>query len=120
MRKALVLALAVTIFGVAPATAMIGFCAKMPCCFTHEREAPVELDAANADCCDAINCAETPAQNLVSASAVKSPTPGIAILPQVAAPIPAQPALLARDYHDLAPPPPTARQRLSALSLLLI
>lgn len=120
MRKPLVLVVAVLIIGVVPATAVIGFCAKMPCCFAHQREVPVELTAANPDCCNSISCAETPAQEFDRASSAKSLTQSLLVFPEFVAVVPAAPALLVRDYHDLAPPPPTARQRLSVLSLLLI
>jgi hypothetical protein len=120
MRKALVLAFAVLIAGVVPATAVIGFCARMPCCFAHEREASVELTAEHPDCCDSINCAETPPQDFDRASSARSLTQTLVVFPQTVTIAPAAPTLPVRDYHDLAPPPPTARQRLSVLSLLLI
>jgi hypothetical protein len=120
MRKALMLVFAVLIIGAVPASAVIGFCAKMPCCFAHEREAPVELTAAYPDCCDSISCAETPNQKLDRSSSAKAPTLSFVVFSQTVAIVPATHALTIRDYHDLAPPPPTARQRLSAISLLLI
>jgi hypothetical protein len=120
MRKALVLVTAVLIIGVVPATAVIGFCAKMPCCFASPAETSVPFAVGQPDCCDSINCAETPAQELGLSTAVKSLTAGLAVVQQPTAAIVNAPALLARDLHDLAPPPPTARQRLSGLSLLLI
>lgn len=121
MRKALVLIVAVLIIGVVPATAVIGFCAKMPCCFPKPSPAgTVSLKAAAQDCCTSIACAETSPQKLDRTPSLKSPTTNPLVLAATAAVVPDAPALLVRDYHDLAPPPPTVRQRLSVFSLLLI
>jgi hypothetical protein len=120
MRKALVLLFGLLIIGVVPATAVIGFCAKMPCCFAvHGHEQPA-FASERPDCCDSIKCAETPAQHLGLTTAIKWLTGNVTLIPQPLVIAPDAPSLRARDLHDLAPPPPTARQRLSVLSLLLI
>src|SRR5262245_60509851 len=119
MRKALVFVIGLLIVAAVPANAIIGFCARLPCCSSHEDHG-VAIDNTDAGCCDTIKCAETPPHELAPVTAVKSFIATVAVVPQATAVIPSAPEPSAREYHDLAPPPLTARERLSALSLLLI
>lgn len=116
-RKVLALAVVLLIAGLAPATAVIGFCAKMPCCFGDAHEGPA-LATNNADCCTTISCYEAPSHDLtVTAKAKTATATAQAVLPLVAiVPIaPVQPSAF-----DDTSPPPTTKRRLSSLSILLI
>lgn len=116
-RKVLALAVVLIISSVAPASAVIGFCAKMPCCFGEAHDGP-ELGATNADCCTTISCYEAPSAKLtIPASASLTPvsTPAVlsapALLPpaETRAPVPADTS-----------PPLTAQHRRALLSVFLI
>lgn len=116
-RKALALLIVVIATGLSPATAIIGFCAKMPCCFEEEAAGPA-LDVDVADCCSTISCYEAPSNELTTKSTVKVSlvtTPIVAVLS--AAPI--APAYPVRTFDDTSPPK-TVSERLSTLSTLLI
>ena len=121
MRKALVLVLAVLILGVVPATAVIGFCAKMPCCFADPQASQgLAFSAPMADCCDSITCAETQPQELGLSTAVKMVAKVVSATPDLAIFLPAMPGLRLVGYVDTSPPPPPQHQRLSTLSAFLI
>lgn len=118
-RRVLALAVILVAAGLAPATSVLGFCAKMPCCISDsaERGAPV-LDAPIAGCCTAINCYDAPSHELTVSGKTQILTgSGPAVLPVVGAPVPA-PAVR-RLFFDISPPPTTAN-RLASLSVLLI
>ena len=116
-RKLLALAIVLTISGLAPATAVIGSCAKMPCCFGEAGQGPV-VGPDMSDCCTTINCYEAPSQELtVSATSKNLAATTAAVVPVVAPTINIQ---LARRTFDDTSPPPSTRQRLSSLSTLLI
>lgn len=116
-RKTLALAVVLLIASLAPATAVIGFCAKMPCCFGEPHDAPA-LAANNADCCTTISCYEAPSHDVtVTAKAKAATTLSLAVVPVVAV-VPAAPT--ARHAFDDTSPPLTTKQRLSSLSILLI
>lgn len=117
-RKVLALAVVLIVSSVAPATAVIGFCAKMPCCFGDSHEGPV-LGANDADCCTTISCYEAPSHELTVTAKAKTATITAAptVLPVVAA---VPPMRVERRAFDDTSPPPTTRQRLSSLSILLI
>ncbi|MEK6372243.1 MAG: hypothetical protein AABO58_06060 [Acidobacteriota bacterium] len=116
-RKALALAVVLITFSLAPASAVIGFCAKMPCCFGEAHDGAA-LGTNNADCCTTINCYETPSHELTVSAKAKSVT---AIAPAVQ-PVDADIASIhvERRAFDDTSPPPTTRRRLSTLSILLI
>jgi len=116
-RKALALAVVLIVSSIAPATAVIGFCAKMPCCFGEAHDGPV-LGANNADCCTTISCYEAPSHDVtVTAKANSAIASALALTPVVAA-VPAVP--VARHAFDDISPPLTTKQRLSSLSILVI
>ena len=116
-RTALALVIVLITAGLGPVTAVIGFCAMMPCCFdeSHSGSALVAYDAG---CCTTINCYEGPSRELtVSAKASTAALTAPAILP-VALSLDIIPAVQ-HPFGDTSPPP-TTQQRLSALSILLI
>jgi hypothetical protein len=116
-RKALALVVVLITTSLAPATAVIGFCARMPCCFGEAHDGPV-LGTNNPDCCTTINCYEAPSPELtVSAKAKSIAATAPAVLPVVA--VIASTHLERRSFDDTSPPP-TTKQRLSSLSILLI
>lgn len=118
-RKTLALTIALLISSLAPATAVIGFCARMPCCEHKAGTVPQPvLTTERADCCTTINCYEAPSQDLTvkdSAKASVAAAPTISAVAVVDA-LPAHPRLIVDD----ASPPKTLRERLSTLSALLI
>jgi hypothetical protein len=116
-RKVLALAVVLIISSVAPASAVIGFCAKMPCCFGEVHDGP-ELGTANADCCTTISCYEAPSHDLTVTAKAKTATAHAPVIVPVVAALPAPVA--ARGAFDDTSPPPTTKQRLSSLSILLI
>ena len=116
-RKVLALAVVLIISSVAPASAVIGFCAKMPCCFGDAHDGP-ELGAANADCCTTISCYEAPSHDLTVTAKAKTATAHAPVIVPVVAALPA--AVAARGAFDDTSPPLTTKQRLSSLSILLI
>jgi hypothetical protein len=116
-RKVLALTVILIISALAPATAVIGFCAKMPCCVTEGHESPA-LAAAMGDCCTPVNCYESPSHELTFTAKAKAFVSTAAI---IGAPLSS--AVHAGGDTGAprpAPPPHSTRQRLSALSLLLI
>lgn len=116
-RKVLALAVVLIISSVAPASAVIGFCAKMPCCFGEAHGGP-ELGAANADCCTTISCYEAPSHDLTVTAKAKTAASHVPVIVPLVAVLPA--LVPARRAVDDSSPPPTTKQRLSSLSILLI
>lgn len=116
-RKVLALVVVLIISSLAPATAVLGFCAKMPCCFGQAHDGPA-LAANTADCCNTISCYEAPSQELtVSARAKAFPATTLATLPVTLA---TPQVLVARRTSGDTSPPPTTIERLSSLSVFLI
>lgn len=118
-RKTLALTIALLISSLAPATAVIGFCARMPCCEHKANALPqATLTAERADCCTTINCYEAPSQDV---TAKETATVLLVAVPVVLthSVVVAMPAHRARAFAD-ASPPKTLRERLSTLSTLLI
>lgn len=116
LRKVVALMVILTITGVAPATAVIGFCAKMPCCFGEAQQAPT-LGTSMADCCTTINCYGAPSHELTASAKAKVFTP---TLPLWSANLVASPINASQLAFDDTSPPLTTRERLSSLSILLI
>ena len=116
-RKPLALAIVLLITALAPATAIIGFCTRMPCC-SHAAAAALAFAKERADCCTTITCYESPS--------VKLTTGPLSTLHVVAMPalISAAPATPMTSIVALATidtwPPMTVRHRLAVLSTLLI
>jgi hypothetical protein len=117
-RKILVLAVVLTISSLASATAVIGFCAKMPCCFAEGHEG-LSVARNDADCCTPVNCYEAPSQDLTVSAKAKSLMATVQAAVAVIVTMPDAPAVASHSFDDSSPPP-TTRQRLSSLSILLI
>ena len=116
-RKPLSLVIVLLLAGLAPATAIIGFCARMPCC-AHAPADSLAVTTPSADCCTTIACYESPSGKLapgasaaptfISASALVN-TPALLAPPALAALVPIDTS-----------PPRTAQHRLALLSVFLI
>lgn len=116
-RKTLALIVILIVTGLAPATAVLGFCAKMPCCFTEPHDGPA-LSVDMSDCCNTISCYEAPThESTASASAHALTAAAPAVLP-LATLVPEPPAVQ-HIFVDLSPPRTTS-DRLASLSVLLI
>jgi hypothetical protein len=100
----------------APATAIIGFCSRMPCC-SQASDAAAAMSAERNDCCTTIACYESPSLKLMTAATAANALPVSPALATVAPPSPL--SLLARASGDPSPPL-RARQRLAILSTLVI
>jgi len=116
IRKLLAAAIVLLIAGLAPASVIIGFCTRMPCC-NHTFATQPAFSTETNDCCTTITCYESPSAKLTNATS----TPAIPAMPAavrciVTASLP-QPA--ARAIVEPSPPMET-RHRLAALSTLLI
>ena len=119
MRKSLTLGFALLIALAVPATAMAGFCARMPCCFTFsEASAGTEIGRPSTDCCNSVSCAENPPQKLMTPQGAKF-VQTLAVLPSAVPAITRTNALSARVFETDSPPK-TVHQRLAALSVFLI
>lgn len=114
-RKSLALVIVLVIAGLAPASAIIGFCARMPCC-SQASEATAAWSTERNDCCTKIACYESPSLATAPGSAgALLAAPAIITV----APPPSPPPLLAQAFADTSPPV-RVRHRLAVLSTLLI
>ena len=114
--RPLALAIAFLLAALAPATAIIGFCARMPCC-GHESSKSLAMTTEGADCCTTIACYESPSATLSTPS-----TTPLIVTAVVVANTPMLPTLDRSAAHaliDTSPPRPT-RDRLAVLSTLII
>lgn len=116
-RKPLALAIVLIIAALAPATAIIGFCTRMPCC-SHAADAAAALSTERTDCCTTITCYDSPSVKLTSG---RSATVDLLAMPALVSMVPptTMSAFLAHAPVDPSPPM-TVRHRLAALSTLLI
>ena len=112
-----VVAIVLIIAGLAPATAIIGFCKRMPCC-SHTADVSAALSTERTDCCTTVTCYESPSARLTSGT---SPTADMLATPALlsVAPAPTMAAFLARVPVDTSPPM-TMQHRLAVLSTLLV
>lgn len=116
-RKPLALAIVILLAALAPATPIIGFCARMPCC----DRAPVDalaIATERADCCTTIACFESPSATLSTGIAQLSAID----LPVLVLDVPHRSALDAQTASPLidTSPPRTTGDRLAQLSIFLI
>ena len=116
-RKPLALAIVLIIAALAPATAIIGFCTRMPCC-SHTADASIALSTERTDCCTTITCYESPSAKLTIGTSPTADTIAMPALVSVA-PAPAIASFLDRLPIDTSPPM-TMQHRLAALSILLV
>jgi hypothetical protein len=114
-RRPIALSIVLLIALAAPATAVIGFCAKMPCC-SHARHARITTEGT--DCCTTINCYEAPSQELTTRSSIKVAAVPVAIVMPVFVGAHLRPLVVTR--FDDTSPPRTVQERLSVLAILLI
>src|SRR3954449_3824642 len=86
---------------IAPATAIIGFCSRMPCC-SHAADAAAALSAERNDCCTTVACYESPSLKLMTAATPANALPVTPALVTLAPPslLP----LVARASDDPSPP----------------
>jgi hypothetical protein len=117
-RKALAVAVVLILSSLAPATAMIGFCARMPCCFGHAHGGPA-VASNDADCCTTVSCDERPSQDLIAPVKAKTMTACTPAVFAIAVAVPPTPPVVRSAFDDTSPPR-TAGQRLASLSILLI
>lgn len=118
-RKVLVFLVILVVTGLTPATAVLGFCAKMPCCFTDaDHDGGPVIGADMSDCCNTISCYEAPphestagakAQALAADAPAELPVANIVLAPRAVQHV----------FVDLSPPRTTS-DRLASLSVLLI
>jgi hypothetical protein len=113
MRRLIVIGLCVVLSGAFAASAYATLCEPMPCCVNQ----PAELNTAPADCCGITAETNEQPQNVASKPSVKANDDGT-VLPPVAqrSSVRIAATILANDSS----PPPTTRERLSTLAVLLI
>lgn len=118
-RKVIALLVMLIAVGLGPATAVVGFCAKMPCCFSegHEDGGPA-IGVDMADCCTTISCYEAPSHELTVSAKAKLFGGSVAVVLPIISAVPAAPAVR-HVFHDVSPPPRTG-ERLASLSVFLI
>lgn len=114
MRRSFAILIVLVIAGLTPASAIIGYCARMPCCH-HASPQPLEISADANHCCTTVACYDTPSVKLT----------GNLSLPVFVAARVLTPAVIVLAGPQLSPdisasPPPTTQQRLAILSVLLI
>lgn len=116
-RKAIALTIVLLLAGLAPASAIIGFCTRMPCCSHAASGTAAAFSAERTDCCTTITCYDVPSAKLTnlnsSANVALSVPARVAVA--VIAPTPAP----TRELIDTSPPA-SPRHRLALLSILLI
>lgn len=117
-RKVLALLVILIAVGLGPATAVLGFCAKMPCCFSEGQDGSPAIAVNMPDCCTTINCYEAPSNELTVSGKAKLLTGTTAAVLPVVAGVPTAP-VIHRVFHDVSPPPTTV-ERLASLSVFLI
>jgi hypothetical protein len=117
MTRNLVTAAIVLLIAVlAPATAIIGFCTRMPCC-SHASDAAAALSAERNDCCTTIACYESPSLKLMTAATSAN---ALSVTPALISVAPTSPAPLLVEASENPSPPIRVRHRLAILSTLLI
>jgi hypothetical protein len=119
MRKAIIATVVLLIALSSPLSAVVGFCAKMPCCESHEASHDATLAPPPVDCCTSVSCAlappghqQTSATVHYAAGAILFSTVSIHVTP---------PPMPARSSGAIEPSPPSGvGDRLSLLSTFLI
>jgi len=116
-RRALAFAVVLLIAGLAPATAIIGFCARMSCC-RHAADTTAALGTETRDCCTTLACYESPTARLTTTFALAAALVAMPALPVIAPALPA-PLPVGSVRSDRSPPLEVG-VRLAVLSTLLI
>ena len=117
LRNSLAFAIVLLIAGLAPAGAIIGFCARMPCC-SHESTASVASATERAGCCTTIACYESPSAKMTRTASSDVAAVAAPIL-AATAPVSPPPPSVVQAVVDTSPPL-TMRHRLAVLSILVI
>lgn len=117
-RKALALTIVLLITGLTPATAIIGFCTRMPCC-SHEPAAAVSFATESTGCCTTITCYESPSLKLTTGTSAAVAVIAAPVLLITAVPVLPQRPVIARGVVDTSPPA-ASNHRLAVLSVFLI
>jgi hypothetical protein len=117
-RKGIALAVVLLLAVLAPATAIIGFCTRMPCCSHAAADAAPSFATERTDCCTTITCYDAPTAKLMNRAASPDVVVHTPALLAVATTISAPP-VARREVVDTSPPT-SPRQRLAVLSVLLI
>lgn len=115
-RKSLALLIVLMSAGLAPATAIIGFCARMPCC-RHAAPLPLAFTGTATDCCTTIACYESPSARLGTTTVLSQL---VVATPVVEASVKQLPAVTATVAPIDTSPPRATPDRLAQLSILLI
>jgi hypothetical protein len=116
-RRALAFAVVLLIAGLAPATAIIGFCARMSCC-RHAADTTAALGTETRDCCTTLACFESPTARLTTTFALAAT---LVVAPATPVAVPAAPAqTFGGSVRSDRSPPPDVGVRLAVLSTLLI
>src|SRR5262249_53083347 len=113
-RRAVALLVMLLVAGLAPASAIIGYCSRMPCCH-HKTAQPLKGSAAVKVCCTPIACYDAPSVKLTG-NASSAAFPAVRALESTAFVVRAPQRIAVMS----ASPPPTTHQRLAILSTLLI
>jgi len=117
-RKLLALVIVLLLAALAPAGAIVGFCARLPCC-GHASGGSLALTTERADCCTTITCYESPSARLATSAFASLSLLAMPLLavnaPAFHAPVPSTPP----GPID-ASPPRELGDRLATLSTLII
>ena len=117
-RKPLALAIVLLLAALAPATAIIGFCARMPCC-GHASADSLALATERADCCTTLTCYESPSARLAPKVPALFSLLAMPLLVLRAPNLPEPGPTAPRALIDTSPPRRTS-DRLAVFSTLLI
>src|SRR5262249_26098203 len=103
-RKTVAVMIVLLLAGLAPATAIIGFCTRMPCCGHDEASAATPAHTAErGECCPTVTCYEAPsAQPARDSVALASPVLDMTALEGVA--VPSTVMAIEREPADTSPP----------------
>jgi hypothetical protein len=116
-RKVLALVIVLIVSSLAPATAMLGSCATMPCCAGTAGQSTA-VNVERPDCCATITCYEAPSPEL-SLSAKEKPFTATT-LATLTVTLATRQVAVARGTSDDPSPPPKISKRLSSLSTFLL
>ena len=118
-RKSLAVVIVLLIAVLSPASAIIGFCSRMPCC-SHVADAMTAASSTERnDCCTTIACYESPSLKLSTAPTSVNTVLAAPVLITTAAPAISPAPMVTQAFVD-ASPPLSSRHRLAVLSTLLI
>jgi hypothetical protein len=118
-RKSLAVVIVLLIAGLAPATAIIGFCARMPCCSHASNATTAAFSTERNDCCTTIACYESPSLRLSTSPTSADAVLAAPVLVITTAPAIAPAPIVTQAFSDTSPPL-SSRHRLAVLSTLLI